>query len=291
MPTAAALVGIFLVASTVRSAAGFGDALIAMPLLTLAVGLQVAAPVFALVAFLTSIAILAGSWRDVHIGEAWPLVIGSALGLPVGLALLSRVPEAPMKIVLGVAIVVFAIVRPKLPALRLRRGGRWAAGLAGAAAGVLGGAYNLNGPPVVIYGALRRWPPQRFRATMQGFFLPSGAMIVAGHALTGLWSREVWIDVAVCLPAMLAGVVVGGWLNRRVQADRFDRWVSILLVAVFAAAPAFAAHHEGAEEEVKSECVMACDQTEQSCTGGCPTLVGLQDQCLMQCADTGDGCR
>ena len=76
MIVAAALVAIFLTASTIRSAVGFGDALIAMPLLTMAVGLQTAAPVFALVAFTSSIAILAGSWRDVVMFERRSKVAG-----------------------------------------------------------------------------------------------------------------------------------------------------------------------------------------------------------------------
>jgi hypothetical protein len=40
-------------------------------------------------------------------------------------------------------------------------------------AGVLGGAYGMNGPPAVDYRALRRCSPQRFRATLQGSFLPA----------------------------------------------------------------------------------------------------------------------
>ena len=54
-----------------------------------------------------------------------------------------------------------------------------------------GGAYNTNGPPVVIYATLRRWPPSRFRATMQAYFLPSSLLIAAGHGLAGLWTRDV----------------------------------------------------------------------------------------------------
>ena len=232
MLTAAALAAIFFVASTIRSAVGFGDALVAMPLLTLAIGLQTAAPVFALVAFTSSIAILAGSWRNVHIGEAWPLVAGSALGVPVGLVLLTRAPESAMKIVLGLGIVIFGLSRPLVPGLELKRGGPVPAGIAGIVAGVLGGAYNINGPAVAIYGTLRRWPPDRFRATMQGFFLPNGAMIVAGHGIAGLWSRQMLIYVAICIPAMLVGVAVGGRLNRRIRPERFESWIAALLVTI-----------------------------------------------------------
>jgi hypothetical protein len=72
---------------------------------------------------------------------------------------------------------------------------------------------------------------------------------------------------------------------------RASTWVSLLGTAAFAVAPAFAAHHEAAEEAVESQCVTACYATEDSCSAACPTLVGLQEHCLTQCVDTGDSCR
>ena len=140
MLTAAVLVAVFFLASTLRSAVGFGDALFAMPLLTMAIGLQLAAPVVALIALFTSAAILLGSWRHVSLREAWPMVAGAAAGLPIGLVLLSRAPENVMKIVLGLVIAAFGVARPLLPNLELRRGGPAAASLAGFVGGVLGGA-------------------------------------------------------------------------------------------------------------------------------------------------------
>ena len=44
----------------------------------------------------------------------------------------------------------------------------------------------MNGPPLVIYGALRRWSPQYFRATLQGYFLPATLAGLIGYAATGL---------------------------------------------------------------------------------------------------------
>ena len=232
MLTAAVLVAVFFLASTLRAAVGFGDALVAMPLLTMAIGLQLAAPVVAIVALVTSAAILLRTWRHVSLAEAWPLIAGGAVGLPIGLVLLSRAPESAMKIVLGVLIAAFGAARPLLPALELRRGGLAPAGVAGFVGGILGGAYNMNGPPVVVYGALRRWPVDRFRATLQSYFLPSSAMIAAGHALAGLWSRDVLVYSAIAMPAMLAGIAFGRRLSRRLRPDRFELTISLLLIVL-----------------------------------------------------------
>ena len=68
-------------------------------------------------------------------------------------------------------------------------------------AGVTGGAYGMNGPPLVIYGAMRRWSAQHFRATLQAYFLPASASIgMVGYWLTGLWVAAVTHYYLVCLP-------------------------------------------------------------------------------------------
>ena len=51
----------------------------------------------------------------------------------------------------------------------------------GFCSGILGGAYGMNGPPLAVYGSLRRWSPQHFRATLQGYFLPASIIGMAGY--------------------------------------------------------------------------------------------------------------
>jgi uncharacterized membrane protein YfcA len=100
----------------------------------------------------------------------------------------------------------------------------WAYGF-GFIAGVLGGAYNTNGPPVVVYGTLRRWLPTRFRATLQGYFVPTGGLIALSHGLGGLWSREVLQLYALAFPIVLIAIFLGGKLNRHIPAGRFEKFL------------------------------------------------------------------
>lgn len=44
----------------------------------------------------------------------------------------------------------------------------------------------MNGPPLAVYGSLRRWSPQRFRATLQGYFLPASLVGLGGYIALGL---------------------------------------------------------------------------------------------------------
>ena len=91
--------------------------------------------------------------------------------------------------------------------------------------GVLGGAYGLNGPPLVVYGNLRRWSAQHFRATLQAYFLVTSLVGAAGYAWRGLVTPVVLRDFALCLPAILPAVFLGRWLNRKLDGNGFFAWL------------------------------------------------------------------
>ena len=99
-------------------------------------------------------------------------------------------------------------------------------------AGIFGGAYGMNGPPLVIYGSLRRWSPEHFRATLQGHFLPASIVGLCGYWLAGLWVRDVTRYYLVSLPVALAAIVLGRWINRRMKADSFIVYVHVGLIVV-----------------------------------------------------------
>jgi hypothetical protein len=228
----AAIIGIAFAAAFVRSALGFGDAVLAMPLLAMAVGLKTASPLVAFIGPTISILILARSWRRVEYKTAGRLVAATLLGIPVGVYGLARLPEAPLKIALGLIILIYGMFGLARPHFRLRREKPWMPWLVGAAAGVLGGAYNTNGPPIAAYGMLRGWPPESFRATLQGYFLPTGLAILASHGLAGLWTGEVLRSYVLALPAIVLGVVLGGLLNKKLTGELFAKIVYALFAAM-----------------------------------------------------------
>lgn len=225
------VLSILFLATLTRSTIGFGDALIAMPLLTLVIGLDVATPVVALMGATIGVLIALRSWQNIDIASVWRLVLTSAMGVPLGIFLLTNVPESLVKRVLGVLLILFslyALFRPTLPQLSNQH---WAYGF-GFISGILGGAYNVNGPPIVIYGALRRWSPARFRATLQGYFIPNFIIIATGHALAGLWNGEVFrLYLLALLPITLA-IWLGGNLNKRLPIEQFARLLYVVLIVL-----------------------------------------------------------
>src|SRR5947208_1323780 len=181
------VLAVIFLATLIRSAFGFGEALVAVPLLALLMPVEVAAPLAVLVSITVAVVVLAEDWHRVHLGSAWRLVVSTLFGIPLGLLLLKGLPEPAVKAVLAVVIIAFSgyCLARRTPLMLHDDRLAWPFGFA---AGVLGGAYGMNGPPLVVYGTLRRWTAEHFRATLQGYFLPASVMGMIGYGVTGLWT-------------------------------------------------------------------------------------------------------
>jgi uncharacterized protein len=222
---------ILFVATLVRSAFGFGEALIAVPLLALTMPVKEAAPLAVLVSITIAFVILIQDWRLVHFRSAGWLVLFTLMGIPLGLLLLRTVSESAVKAILAAIIIGFS-VQALLGRQKHELTDDRFAWFFGFNAGVLGGAYGMNGPPLAIYGALRRWTPEYFRATLQAYFLPASVAGMAGYAMAGLWTPAVNHFYLFSLPGVLLASVLGRVLNRRMDARRFISYVYLGLTAI-----------------------------------------------------------
>lgn len=90
----------------------------------------------------------------------------------------------------------------------------------------------MNGPPLAIYGTLRGWTPERFRATLQGYFLPASVLGMCGYAATGLWTADVSRLFAWSLPSILVGIFIGRFVNRKIHVRRFEHVLDFGLIFV-----------------------------------------------------------
>lgn len=220
-------------ASLIRSTFGFGEALIAVPLLSLIIPIEIAAPVAVLLSIMIASVVVVQDWQKVDIRATGWLLAPTLLGIPLGIALLANAHQHIVKGVLAIVLIAFSgyfLWGKSAPELQRDHRG-WLLGC-GFLAGVLGGAYGMNGPPLVIYGSMRRWSPQHFRATLQGYFLPASIAAMAGYWFAGLWVPAVTHYFLISVPVTILAIVLGRFLNRRLTGDTFLKFVHAGLVCV-----------------------------------------------------------
>jgi hypothetical protein len=224
---------VVFIATLIRSTFGFGEGLVAVPVLALFLPITVATPLVALLSITIGAVVVLQDWRKIHIRSASWLIAATVFGIPIGILLLTSSHWRAIKVVLALTIIgfssysIFGIKRAVLD-----RDSTGMLLLCGFAAGILGGTYGMNGPPLAVYGSMRRWSAQHFRATLQAYFLPASLLGAAGYWSAGLWVSSVTHYYILSLPAAIPAIFLGRFLNQRIKGETFARYVYAGLIAV-----------------------------------------------------------
>jgi hypothetical protein len=84
------VMAVIFLATLIRSTLGFGEALVAVPMLAMRVPIRVSAPLAVLVSVIVAAVIVVQDWRHVHVRSASGLILSSLPGIPLGVWLLAR---------------------------------------------------------------------------------------------------------------------------------------------------------------------------------------------------------
>jgi len=214
-----------------QSLTGFGVALVTMALLPSLIGLQVATPLVALIGIALEVLMLIRYRASIRFKSILALIVSSTIAIPVGVVYLRRLDELVALFILGLILVLFAayaLTGYRLPDLSHPA---WA-WLFGLVSGLLGGAYNTAGPPVIVYGNCRKWSPQEFKSNLSGFFIVGSLVVVITHWLNGNFTSNVWTTFLFSLPMLLAGFLLGQSMDRWLNPEIFRKIVLVLLVVL-----------------------------------------------------------
>jgi hypothetical protein len=214
-----------------QAVSGFGLALVAMPLFVGFLDPVEAASLVALMATTTQIIMLLRYGRALKIGGLWRLMLGSLVGIPIGVIALSQLDSEIILFALGVILVAYALYSLVAPPLPLITNPNWGYAF-GFASGLLGGAYNTGGPPFVIYGTSQRWETQVFKANLQVLLMVNSVSVVIAHVLAGHYTETVLRDYAIALPMIVLGALAGFWLDRYINETLYRKIILVLLLVI-----------------------------------------------------------
>lgn len=224
---------ISFVASLVRSTLGFGESLIAVPLFLFFLPVEVAVPLSVMLSIIIALVIVVQDHSKIHFHSAKWLIIYAIMGIPLGILILIYANEYLVKIGLGILIILYSLYSLfGKNAFVLKQDHKLWLFVCGFLSGIFGGAYGLNGPPLVIYGNLRRWKATYFRATLQAYFLPTSLVGFIGYYYKGFVTPEVNRYFLIALISTIPAIFLGRFLNRRLNDQSFFRYVYYGLIIV-----------------------------------------------------------
>ena len=161
----------------------------------------------------------------------WKKLAPFALGVPVGVGILTWANPAHVRIGVGAFLVLYSLYAMFRPAIApVKAGGAAADATVGFLNGVLGGITGLAGILVTIWCGLRGWPKEVQRTVFQpvavAIFLMSALWIGAKGAIMADTIKLFLIG----LPALFAGTWLGLKLFGRLNEAAFRKVVLALLL-------------------------------------------------------------
>ena len=219
-----------LVAGFASGLSGTGYVLVALGFWLHAMPPATAAPLAALCAVGAHVQSLPRIWRGVIWPRLWPFLVGGLIGVPIGIALLRHVSVQPLKLCIGLLLILYCawvalVRRPPM----VQGGGVLADAAVGLTGGVLGGLASLSGPVPAVWAQLRGWNMHEQRGVNQPYNMMILIGVVVAAAVAGLLDRTYFLWAAIALPTTMAGTQLGLLLYRRLDDLQFNRVILALL--------------------------------------------------------------
>jgi uncharacterized membrane protein YfcA len=164
--------------------------------------------------------------------KLWPFVLGAALGVPVGVLILTWANPAHVRAGVGALLVLYSLYALFRPAIApVKAGGAAVDAGVGFLNGVIGGVTGLAGILVTIWCGLRGWPKEVQRTVFQPVAVATFAMSALWIGARGAVTADTIKLFLIGLPALLAGTWLGLKLFGRLNEAAFRKIVLVLLLA------------------------------------------------------------
>jgi uncharacterized membrane protein YfcA len=219
---------IIFAGSLLQGLAGFGGPLFSIPLVLLYAEPKWAAPVIVLCYTINRVPAMFVLRKDLMWDHSLLLIAAAIPGaLLGGLLLKSMEPGLIMKI-LGTVLILFSAYKVIAPEFKLVFSRIWALPT-GLLSGLLGGAFGTDGPPVVVYAALKPWSKEQVVGMLQSFFVFTNFIVLGSYWVHGLLTASVLKASGIAAPFAVVGILLALKINRRLSQRRFEVILCIVI--------------------------------------------------------------
>jgi hypothetical protein len=157
-------------------------------------------------------------------------VLGTVIGIPIGVGILAYLDPAHLRFGVGVLLVlytIYSLTRPVFAPIRIGAAADIAIGISN---GLLGGLTGLGGVISTLSCQLRGWPRDVQRAVFQPVLFVAFVVISVSQAVAGSVTMDTLALYALGVPFMVAGLWSGFRMFGKIDDETFRKAVLILLL-------------------------------------------------------------
>ncbi|CEK30681.1 Sulfite exporter TauE/SafE [[Clostridium] sordellii] len=246
---------IVMVAYIIEGVIGFGGTIIAIPLASAIVGLKPTVPVLTIVVLIASTIIAIKDIKFINKKEFLKITTLMMVGLPIGMWLFESMPEKPLKIALGIFMVIIGIkglyeekrksndlgeivveIETNLDKgcisieettskrLNIFQNFTIFCG------GVLHGAFTCGGPFIVVYATKNIKDKTSFRATLCALWASLNLVMVGIDIYTNEITKDIIKLSFITMTFVFIAIIVSNIIHKKINSDSFTTFVYIALI-------------------------------------------------------------
>lgn len=211
---------------------GMGAAMVALPIITSFLPMEVAVPASCLVAALVAAYVAIMYRAHCRLALTTSMLVGCVPGIAAGVLILRAVPGHWLQGVLGLILLGYVLWQMWYTPAGTARFTSFIYGcLAGFGSGFANAAISFSGPPAAIYALINGWDKDTTRGTLGFFFFIIAVATCVAQALAGLFTPDTVKVVLYGLPGAGLGLVCSIPMARRIPERQF-KLVLLALIAL-----------------------------------------------------------
>ena len=214
-------------ASILQTSTGFGFSILATPFLLLIFEPMEAIQINLILSLIISLSLITKIKKDIDVGILKRFMIGSVIGLPLGIVTFIVVDINKLKLAISLIILLLTIMLILKFRLAQNKGKDL---LVGGLSGSLTASIGMPGPPILLYFSGTDTQKEKLRGTTLAFYLFIYSMSLVIQVIFAGTNKTVWLSSGLALPLVLLGLYLGQLLYKWVNQKYFQIFTYFILL-------------------------------------------------------------
>ncbi|MGL5574319.1 MAG: sulfite exporter TauE/SafE family protein [Sarcina sp.] len=218
---------------------GFGGTIMALPLASMVVPLNTTVHVLTLIVLLASLFIVIKDYKYIERKQFLKISGFMILGLPIGMILFTILPERPLKMALGLFMILVGIngiykmkntkKQSNLNNIETSKTKTLIENITLFLGGIVHGAFTCGGPFVVVYATKNIKNKYSFRATLCALWVTLNSLML----IINLFRKEITPQVLTLsgftMLFVVGAIIISNIVIKKINADSFNKFVYFAL--------------------------------------------------------------
>ena len=218
---------IILVASILQTSTGFGFSILATPFLLLLFKPMEAIQINLILSLFISVALLTKIKEDIDYGILKRFIIGSTVGLPIGIMVFLFLDVK--NLMLGIGLIILGLTLLLLLKFRITQT-KGKDITIGGLSGMLTSSIGMPGPPLLLYFSGTDTEKAKLRGTTLAFYLFIYFMSLLIQVIFTGTNKTIWLSSLFALPVVFIGLFLGQLLFKLINQNFFRIFTNIILL-------------------------------------------------------------